>query len=184
MTDVLSDNGIRLGDAADPASRARRPDRSGIAHRDGVDLAWESFGIGSPTLLLMPTWSIVPSRIWKAQIGYLARHFRVVTFDGRGSGASGRPTGAAAYTNEEYAADALAVMDAVGVDRAVLVALSCGASWSVHVATRAPERVQGIFAIAPSCGFDLPDPRDHVPWDEPAHGRGLAEVQQVLLARR
>ena len=167
MTDVLSDNGIRLGDAADPASRARRPDRSGIAHRDGVDLAWESFGIGSPTLLLMPTWSIVPSRIWKAQIGYLARHFRVVTFDGRGSGASGRPTGAAAYTNEEYAADALAVMDAVGVDRAVLVALSCGASWSVHVATRAPERVQGIFAIAPSCGFDLPDPRDHVPWDEP-----------------
>ena len=41
----------------------------------------------------MPTWSIVPSRMWKAQVAYLSRHFRVVTFDGRGSGASGRPAG-------------------------------------------------------------------------------------------
>ena len=85
----------------------------------------------------MPTWSIVTSRIWKAQVAYLARHFRVVTFDGRGSGASGRPTGATAYTNEEYAADAVAVMDAAGVERAVLVSLSCGGAWSVHVATSA-----------------------------------------------
>lgn len=161
----------RVGDAADPASRARRPDASGVAMREGVDLAWESFGTGmpgAPVLLLMPTWSIVPSRIWKAQVGYLARHFRVVTFDGRGSGASGRPPGAAAYTNEQYAADTVAVMDAAAVNRAVLVALSCAASWSVHVATSWPDRVQGIFAIAPSCGFSLDDPhRDHVPWDKP-----------------
>ena len=40
----------------------------------------------------MPTWSIVPSRFWKAQVAYLARHFRVVTFDGRGSGRV-RPAG-------------------------------------------------------------------------------------------
>jgi pimeloyl-ACP methyl ester carboxylesterase/predicted glycosyltransferase len=155
---------IRYGDAAGPASRARHPDTVGVARRDGVDLSWASYGTGSPTLLLMPTWSIVPSRIWKAQVPYLARHFRVVTFDGRGSGASGRPHGAAAYTNEEYAADTVAVMDAAGVDRALLVSLSCGAAWSVHVATSHPSRVQGLFAIAPSCGFDVPDPRDHVPW--------------------
>ena len=106
--------------------------------------------------MLLPTWSIVPSRIWKAQVPYLARRFRVVTFDGRGSGRSDRPTGAAAYTNEEYAADTVAVMDAVGVDRAVLVGLSCGAAWAVHVAAGHPERVLGLFAIAPSCGFSLP----------------------------
>ncbi len=158
----------RYGDASDPASRARLPDRSGVTERDGVALAWESYGEGTPTLVLMPTWSIVPSRIWKAQVPYLARHFRVVTFDGRGSGASGRPTGAAAYSNEEYAADTVAVMDATGVDRAVLVSLSCGAAWSVHVAAGHPDRVLGLFAIAPSCGFDVPDPhRDHVPWLQP-----------------
>ena len=158
----------RYGDAADPASRARLPDRSGVTERDGVALAWESYGDAAPTLVLMPTWSIVPSRIWKAQVPYLARHFRVVTFDGRGSGASGRPAGAAAYTDEEYAADTVAVMDAAGVDRAVLVSLSCGAAWSVHVAAGHPERVQGLFAIAPSCGLDVADPRrDHVPWNVP-----------------
>ena len=163
---VTSDD-IRLGDAADPASRARLPDDVGVTTRDGVDLAWESFGSGATTLLLMPTWSIVTSRIWKAQVPYLARHFRVVTFDGRGSGASGRPTGATAYTNEQYAADAVAVMDAAGVDRAVLVSLSCGGAWSVHVATSDPDRVLGLFAIAPSCGFALDDPRrGHVPWNE------------------
>ncbi|GAA4112528.1 hypothetical protein GCM10022415_07370 [Knoellia locipacati] len=167
-------DGTRLGDAAGPGSRARLPEATGVTTRDGVDLAWESFGSGATTLLLMPTWSIVPSRIWRAQVPYLARHFRVVTFDGRGSGASGRPTGATAYTNEEYAADAVAVMDAARVDRAVLVSLSCGGAWSVHVATSHPERVLGLFAIAPSCGFRLEDPhRDSVPWDErlpSAHG--------------
>ena len=40
-------------------------------------------------MVLVPTWSIVPSRFWKAQVGFLARHYRVVTFDGRGSGRSG-----------------------------------------------------------------------------------------------
>ncbi len=72
----------RRGD--DPASRARQPDATGVAERDGVPLAWESYGDGATTLVLMPTWSIVPSRFWKAQVAYLARHFRVVTFDGRG----------------------------------------------------------------------------------------------------
>ena len=43
---------------------------------------WERYGDGEPTLLFLPTWSIVHSRVWKAQIPYFARHFRVVTFDG------------------------------------------------------------------------------------------------------
>ena len=46
------------------------------------------------------------------QIPYLARHCRVVTFDGRGNGRSDRPHEPAAYAEAEFAADALAVMDA------------------------------------------------------------------------
>ncbi|HEX2706193.1 MAG TPA: alpha/beta fold hydrolase [Candidatus Lustribacter sp.] len=145
--------------------RARDPDLSGVTERDGVRLAYDVFGEGETTVLLMPTWSIVPSRFWKAQIGYLARHYRVVTFDGRGSGRSGRPLGAAAYTNEQYADDTLAVMDATGTREAVLVALSCGATWAVHAAAEHPERVLGIFAMSPACGFAIPQPdRDHYPW--------------------
>ncbi len=49
------------------------------------------------TLLLLPPWSIVHSRFWKLQVPYLARHFRVITFDGRGNGRSDRPDSAADY---------------------------------------------------------------------------------------
>ncbi|WP_082574779.1 MULTISPECIES: alpha/beta hydrolase [unclassified Nocardioides] len=168
------------GDADAPASRALLPDRTGVAVRDGVPLAWSSYGAGDVTLLLMPTWSIVPSRMWKAQVPYLARHFRVVTFDGRGSGASGRPTGAAAYTDVEYAADTVAVMDDAEVDRAVLVSLSCGGTWSVHVAAGHPERVLGLFSIAPACGLSVHDPvREEFLWSERyPHADGWAKYNK------
>ena len=104
-------------------TRARYPDAEGHAERDGVRLAWERYGQGEPTVFLLPTWSIVHSRFWKAQIPYLSRHYRVLTFDGRGNGRSDRPAGAEAYTEREFAADALAVMDATATRRAVLVSL-------------------------------------------------------------
>ncbi len=146
--------------------RALGPETDGFAERDGVKLFYEVFGERDrPTVLLLPSWSIIPSRFWKAQVPFLARHFRVVTFDGRGSGRSGRPVGAAAYANEEFAADIVAVMDATETDRSVLVALSCGAAWGVHVAAAHPERVSGLLALAPSCGFVIPNPERQVPWD-------------------
>ena len=58
--------------------RALTPDHDGTATRDGVRLAYEVFGADhDPTVLLLPTWSIIPSRFWKAQVPYLARHHRV-----------------------------------------------------------------------------------------------------------
>jgi pimeloyl-ACP methyl ester carboxylesterase len=133
--------------------RAREPDQTGYVDRDGVKIFYEVFGDGEPTLLLLPTWSIVHSRHWKAQVPYLSRHYRVVTFDGRGNGRSDSPEGAEAYTPFEIAGDALAVMDAVGVDRAVLVSLSLGASWSLILAAFHPERVSGAALIAPATPF-------------------------------
>lgn len=150
-------------------SRAADPELEGVVVRDGVPVVWSVYNDAAPTtVVLVPTWSIVPSRFWKAQVGYLSRHHRVVTFDGRGSGRSGRPAGASAYTDTEYAADLLAVLDATSTASAVLVTLSCGAAWAVHLAARHPSRAQGIVAIAPSCGLDVPTPgRDRVPWDQP-----------------
>ena len=56
---------------------------------------WERYGDGEPTVLFLPTWSIIHSRTWKTQVPYLSRHCRVVTFDGRGNGESDRPGGRA-----------------------------------------------------------------------------------------
>ena len=118
-------------------TRARYPDEEGYVERDGVRIFYEVYGSGEPTILLLPTWSIIHSRHWKAQIPYLARHARVVTFDGRGNGRSDRPATVEAYAEREFAADALAVMDATGTERAVLVGLSAGALWGVAARRRA-----------------------------------------------
>ncbi|MBM6401350.1 alpha/beta fold hydrolase [Phycicoccus sp. MQZ13P-5] len=100
--------------------------------------------------------------MWKAQVPHLARHHRVVTFDGRGSGESDRPEGAAAYANDEYAADTLAVMDAVGVGAAVLVGLSSGAAWAAQVAAARPDRVTGLVAFGPPGGSWSPQAHHEV----------------------
>ena len=42
--------------------RALAPDDSGFIERDGVPVYWERFGDGDPTVLFLPTWSIVHSR--------------------------------------------------------------------------------------------------------------------------
>ncbi|PRC41401.1 glycosyl transferase family 28 [Mycobacterium sp. ITM-2017-0098] len=135
----------------EPQTRARQPDATGSVVRDGVSLHYDVYGGGATTVLLMPCWSIVDSRFWKAQVAFLARHYRVVTFDGRGCGNSDRPRGVAAYAHREYAADTLAVLDATDSERSVLVCLSRGAEWAVRAAVAQPHRIAGIFAIAPSC---------------------------------
>jgi len=144
----------------DTETPARLPDESGYVQRGGVRVWWESYGTGDRTLLLLPTWSIVHSRLWKAQIHYLARHFRVVTFDGRGNGLSDRPDDPAAYADSEMVADAVAVLDAVGAGRAVAVGLSCGGRFALTLAATHPERVGGVVAIAPA----VPELTPPHPW--------------------
>jgi pimeloyl-ACP methyl ester carboxylesterase len=130
--------------------RACQPSRDGYIERDGVKVHYEVFGDGEPTVLLLPTWSIIHSRHWKLQVPDLARRHRVVTFDGRGNGRADRPSGAEAYRPAEFTADALAVMDATGTERAVLVALSLGATWALELGALHPERVAGIVFIGPT----------------------------------
>ena len=100
--------------------------------------------------MFLPTWSIVHSRCWKLQIPDFARRHRVLTFDPRGNGGSGRPVDPAAYAEDEFAADGLAVLDAAGVEHAVIVGLSLGAQRALVIAGEHPERVSALVLIAPS----------------------------------
>ena len=101
--------------------RARYPDQEGFVEREDVRIFYEVFGTGEPTVLLLPTWSIVHSRFWKMQVPYLARHCRVITFDGRGNGRSSRPASADAYSDREFVADAMTRIEAFVED------VKCGA---------------------------------------------------------
>jgi pimeloyl-ACP methyl ester carboxylesterase/predicted glycosyltransferase len=150
-------------------TRARYPDESGYVERDGVSLYWELYGSQGPTVFLLPTWSIIHSRHWKMQIPHLARHCRVLTFDGRGNGRSDQPQDGDDYGEREFADDALAVMDATGTERAVIVSLSLGAQRALLLAAEGPERVDGAVFICPA-----------VPFGGPVTGRGIHEWGEEL----
>jgi pimeloyl-ACP methyl ester carboxylesterase len=141
---------VELTAPAPEQTRARYPDHEGYVERDGVQVFYEVYGTGEPTILLLPTWSLIHSRHWKMQIPYLARHCRVVTFDGRGNGRSDRPQDPAAYYEREFAADALAVMDATETERAVIIGFSLGGQRGLHLAGEHPDRINGAVFIGPS----------------------------------
>jgi pimeloyl-ACP methyl ester carboxylesterase len=149
-------------ESAREQTRARYPDADGYVERDGVRLFYERYGRGEPTLLFLPSWSIVHSRIWKAQVPYFARLARVVTFDPPGNGRSDRPLDPAAHSPRSLAADALAVLDATETERAVVVSLSAGADTGLVLAAEHPGRVEGAVFIAPALAL-APGHAERVP---------------------
>ena len=131
-------------------SRAALPDRHGFVERsEGVRIAFETFGSGEPALVLLPSAPIVHSRQWKGQVAFLSRHYRVVTYDGRGNGRSDRPAASAAYDERHMVGDLEAVMDATTTSSAVLVGLCSDGVWrAIQFAAANPTRVLGIVAFA------------------------------------
>ena len=129
--------------------RARYPDREGYAERDGYKLFYEVYGDGPNTILLLPPWAIGHSRTWKAQIPYLARHFRVVAYDPLGNGKSDRPHDPNEYTDWKRVADAIAVMEATATENAILVGI-CTEAWTATLlAGEHPQRASGLILFSP-----------------------------------
>jgi pimeloyl-ACP methyl ester carboxylesterase len=135
---------------SDDGGRARLPDASGVAvSADGVRIAYDVYGSGSPTLVLLPSAPIIHSRQWKGQVPYLSRRWRVVTYDGRGNGRSDRPIDLDSYQDDRFVDDLEAVLDATATDAAVLVGLCGDGVWrSIRFAAANPRRVLGLVAFA------------------------------------
>ncbi len=136
--------------------RARHPDSEGYVESGGLSLGYEVFGEGDVTLLLLPTWTIIHSRFWKLQVPYLARHFRVVTYDGPGNGRSDRSVDPEMYALEAQASHAIDIMDATSTEKAVVVSLSMGSMWSLTLAAEHPARVLGQVFIGPTLPITPP----------------------------
>jgi pimeloyl-ACP methyl ester carboxylesterase len=138
--------------------RARTPSQTGYVRRDGVRVYYEVYGDREPTVFLLTPNVIVQSRAWKAQVPFLARSFRVVVIDPRGNGRSDSPSSPEEYSDRQMIGDAWAVLDAAGVERAVLVGLCTGAGHAVLMAAESPGRVLGVCAINPGVGLTPPHP--------------------------
>jgi len=125
--------------------RAKLPTLEGFVDREGVKLHYEIYGDGPETLVFPPPWSIVHSRVYKAQLPYLSERFRCIAYDGRGNGKSDRPAEVAAYTLDNYVADLVAVMDATNAGKAVIVGLSFAGTLACVLAAYHPERVKALI---------------------------------------
>jgi pimeloyl-ACP methyl ester carboxylesterase/predicted glycosyltransferase len=163
--------------------RALEPEVQGRVEVDGVGIGYEVFGSGPRTILLAPAWALVSSRFWKAQVPYLARRFRVITFDALGSGRSDRPEDAQRYNRDVQAA--VAVLDATETQRALMVGLSLGAATALFTATLHPDRVAGVVAIGPTVSQLVPG----YPWferpfdDDPGTDEGWARFSRASWRR-
>ena len=128
---------------------------------DGTTLYWESTGAGEPVLLVMGLG--MPATGWWRTAPVLAERFRVLAFDNRGCGRSGRPRGP--YTLAQLADDALAVLDAAGEASAHVYGVSLGGMIAQELALRAPARVRSLVLGATTAGG-----ADHEPPDEETLG--------------
>ncbi len=112
-------------------------------NRPDAKIFYQVAGGGERDLFLLPPCQVVThSRMWKHQVPYLSRYFRVITMDQRGNGRSDRP--ATGYDLDRMADHTRAVLDAAGVERAALVCFSRGAWAGAILASRHAERVERV----------------------------------------
>lgn len=140
-----------------------------FADVDGVRIAFEVRGDRGPWLLLIhglgyARWG------WEPVADLLAERFRVVLFDNRGIGASDVPPGP--YSAAQMAGDALAVLDAAGVDRAHVVGTSLGGMIAQELVLAALERVDRLVLVSTTPGGDrahpIPEPTQQLIADLPS----------------
>jgi len=130
--------------------RAKLPSHEGYVDSAGVKIHYEVYGDGPETIVFPPAWSIVHARVYKAQIPYFSERFRCVAYDPRGNGKSDRPDDVAAYSLSSYVGDVLAVMDATGTEKAIIVGLSFAGMLAAIVAAHHPERVKAAILVGTS----------------------------------
>lgn len=160
---------------SDPAARSRRPDRSngdrgarrvaGSAQPTlvgtasgvgGVPLHYEVYGSSEPVIVCCNGVG-VSTFFWKYVVDYFAATHRIVTWDYRGHNGSGLPAEMipANFTIEVNARDCIAVLDACGVERAVLLGHSMGCQVIFDLWRQAPDRVAGLVPICGPYGRPL-----------------------------
>ena len=116
---------------------------------DGVSLYYEDTGAGDPILFLHEFAG--DHRTWEQQVRHFSRTYRCLVPAARGFPPSQVPSDPAAYTQERAVADAIAVLDAAGVESAYVVGNSMGGFGALHAALKHPGRVRG--AVVAGCGY-------------------------------
>lgn len=144
---------------------------------DGKRIHYEVTGKSGATPVLMIQGLGASKNAWNLQRIAMATRFRIISFDNRGAGRSDKP--AEPFTLEQMADDAIAVLDAAGIDTAHVVGASMGGVISQIVAVKFPHRVRSLTLVCTAC-------RNHPwrqellqTWAKTAADKGMIEVGKV-----
>lgn len=121
-----------------------KPDRSGRAPVNGIQLWYAEYGHGEPVILVHG--GLADAGWWGLQIPALAKHYRVIVLDSRGQGRSSHDPDAT-MTYRLMASDVLGLMDYLDVRKAALVGWSDGAIIGLEIAVHHPKRLTKLFAF-------------------------------------
>ncbi len=141
---------------------------------DGTRIHYEVTGRPGATPILMIQGLGASKNAWNLQRIAMATRFRSISLDNRGAGRSDKPT--QPFTLEQMADDAIAVLDAAGVETAHVVGASMGGVISQIIAVKYPHRVRSLTLVCTAC-------RNHPwrqellqSWAHTAEEKGMIEV--------
>lgn len=156
MTSAAAAQRIAMDDGVHLAVRVSTP-----SSRDAVPVlfvhGWMASGAGWDALRAHESWR-----------AHASAHVREIVPDLRGSGASDKP--ASGYTLDRYGKDLVTVLDALGVDRVVVVGHSMGGQLTQWLCARHPQRVRAALALCPVPASGLTLPPEAVPLFSTAGG--------------
>jgi pimeloyl-ACP methyl ester carboxylesterase len=137
------------------AAQRRKEDPVPLFNRDGVNLYYETHGDGSP-VVLTPGFSGT-TRMWKPQIAPLSAASRLILWDKRGHGQSDSPDAPEDYSQEIVVDDLAALLDHLGVQRAVIGGLSLGGYTAMRFFAKYPSRTRALILADTGPGYRNPD---------------------------
>jgi pimeloyl-ACP methyl ester carboxylesterase len=132
--------------------------------RDGVRIHYEEHGAGAGTPMLLSHGFCATGRMFASTVTALAAGRRCFTWDLRGHGRSDYPDDADRYSVAHSVGDMLAILDAAGAERAVLLGHSLGGYLSLELQRLHPERVAALVLVGTGPGFRNDDAR--AGWNE------------------
>ncbi len=150
-----------------------------ISTPDGVQLHYEEAGSGVPIVFVHEFAGDL--RSWEPQLSHFSRRYRCIAYNARGYPPSDVPESAERYSQEHARDDILAVMGALGIERAHIVGLSMGGFATLHFGMKYSARALGL--VVAGCGYGaVPAQREEFLRDSRANARSMLEDGMAQIA--
>ena len=146
--------------------------------REGVQIHYEAAGSGPPVLITHGFGS--STKAWEGQAETLSDAYRIITWDMRGHAGTDSPVDPAQYSEAATVDDMAAILNHLGIEKAVIGGLSLGGYMSLAFNLKYPGRVRALMLFDTGPGYNNPKGREA--WNETAFRRAERFEQKGLDA--